>query len=240
MKSQKLMNTIEFVSGMSENRYPINPVLICEQLGIKIINNYPLEKDGYLICQNGKKVILINSNISNCHRQNFIAAHELGHFLLHRNQLYSCDHISATSNHNINSHTQEKEANEFASELLIPHKELVKHIPTRSILRSDILNIANEFDVSITHAAIQAVLSSNAENEILACYDQGKLKWYTTASRRIYPRMVPKYCPVDLDVAQQEVDITGAWDDLYQGSVHQENIYTYGRQHLILLSGDCL
>lgn len=240
MKSQKIMNAIEFLSEMSEKRYPINPFLICEQLEIKIKSDRPLEKDGYLICQNGKKVILVNGNISNCHRQKFIVAHELGHFLLHRNQLYSCDYISATTNHNVNTLAQEKEANEFASELLIPHKELIKYMPTRSILRSDILKIANEFDVSVTHAAMQAVLSSNAENEILVCYDQGRLKWYTTASRRIYPRMVPKRCPVDLEAAQQEVDIAGAWCDLYQGSVHQEKIYTYGSQHLILLSGDCV
>ena len=118
-------------------------------------------------------------------------------------------------------------------------QELIKYIPNRSILRSDIFKIANEFDVSVTHAAMQAVLSSNAENEILICYDQGRLKWYTTASRHIYPRMVPKRCPVDLEAAQQEVDIAGAWCDLYQGTVHQEKIYTYGSQHLILLSGDC-
>ena len=240
MKSQNIENAIDFITGLVGKRYPANPSLICEVLGIAIKSDRPLEKDGYLICQNGKKIILINSRISNRHRKNFIISHELGHFLLHRSQLYSCDHISATLNQNINTQAQETEANAFASELLIPRTELIKHIPTRSILRSDVFRIAEEFDVSATHAAVQAVMASNAENEILMCYDQGKLKWFTTASRRIYPRMVPQRCPVDLDFAEQEMDITGAWSDLYQGSVHQEKIYTYKSQHLILLSGDCV
>ena len=143
MISQVINSAIEIISSFSENRYPVNLDHICKELGIRVKKDQPLGKDGYLICQNGKKIILVNSRITNRHRQNFIISHELGHFLLHRDQLYSCDHISEAANQNVNSQLQEREANTFATELLIPHTELAKFIPVNPVSFSDIFRIAD-------------------------------------------------------------------------------------------------
>ena len=238
MIPQNISNAIEIISGFSDRRYPVNLDHICDVLGIKVKKDKPLGKDGYLVCQNGKKIILVNSKITNRHRQNFVIAHELGHFLLHRSQLYSCDQISAAVDQGVNTHAQEAEANMFATELLIPSTELAKHIPIGPISFSDIFSIADSFDVSVTHAAMQAVMASNAESEVLICYEGQKRKWYKSAHRYTYPRMVPNYCPVQLFSANSETDITGAWTDLYHGSVHQEVFCPYGNQYLVLLSGN--
>ena len=238
MIPQKISNAIEIISSFSEQRYPVNLDYICQELGIKVKKDQPLGKDGYLVCGNGKKIILVNNQITNRHRQNFVIAHELGHFLLHRNQLYSCDHISDVGNQNINSQQQEAEANEFANELLIPSTELAKHIPVGPISFSDIFNIADTFDISVTHAAMQAVMASNSESEVLICYEGQRRKWYKTAHRYTYSRMVPNYCPVNFLSAKSGTDITGAWTTLYHGSVHQEVFCPYGNQYLVLLSGN--
>lgn len=237
MIPRNISNAIEIISSFTEQRYPVNVGLICQELGIKVKNDKPLGKDGYLICQNGKKIILVNSQITNRHRQNYVIAHELGHFLLHRSQLYSCDHISEAVNQNVNSQYQESEANAFATELLIPHTELAKQIPIGPITFSDIFRIADSFDVSVTHAAMQAVMASNSESEVLICYDGQKRKWYKSAHRYTYPHMVPNYCPVNLSSIESQMDITGAWTTLYQGAVHQEVFCPYGNQYLVLLSG---
>lgn len=238
MTSQKITDAIEIITSFSQVRYPVDLEHICKELGIKVKKNRPLDKDGYLVCQNGKKVILVNGRIANRHRQNFIIAHELGHFLLHRDQLYSCDHVSEIARLNINNQFQEKEANAFASELLIPHDELLKQMPIAAVTFSDIFRIADFFDVSVTHAAMQAVMSSNAESEVLICYEGQKRKWFMSANSYTYPRMVPNYCPVNLVTSNFETDITGAWTSLYHGSVHQEIFNSYGNQHLVLLSGN--
>lgn len=240
MISQNIANAIEIISSFSSDRYPVDPEHICKKLGIKVKANQHLDKDGYLICRNGKKIILVNSQITNRHRRNFVVSHELGHFLLHREQLYSCDQISEAALQNVNSQAQEKEANAFATELLIPHAELVKYIPNGPVTFSSIFRIADAFDVSVTHAAMQAVLASNAESEVLICYERQKRKWYTTANRYTYPRMIPQHCPIHLPSSKSEIDITGIWTKLYHGSVHQEVFCPYGDQYLILLSGNRL
>lgn len=240
MLSKNIAQAIEIVAGFSNERFPVDLMLICKELDIRLIDDKPLDKDGYLICRNGKKLIFVNSQINNKHRRNFIIAHELGHFLLHRDQLYSCDAISESTTQFVNNVLQEREANAFASELLIPHDELIKYLPIGAIDFATVYKIAEVFDVSVTHAAMQAVQASNAESEILICYDRQKRKWYTTADKYISSSMVPFQCPVYLPSAEPKMDITGAWNKLYHGAVHQEIFCPYGNQYLVLLSGNRL
>ena len=240
MVSKHIANAIEIVSSFMDHRYPVDIESICKELGIKVKDNRSLDKDGYLICQNGKKIILVNSQITNRHRKRFVIAHELGHFLLHRAQLYSCDNVSEAANQNVNNQEQEKEANAFASELLIPRDEINKYLPMGPVDFSSVFKIAEVFDVSVTHAAMQAVQASNAESEILICYDKQKRKWYTTADRYVSSSMVPYQCPVCLPSVDAKLDITGPWNKLYHGSVHQEIFSPFENQYLVLLSGNRL
>lgn len=239
MSLHDISNAIQIVSSFTKERFPINPVEICNELEIKIKCDCPLEKDGYLICYGGKKIILIDSKINNRHRRDFIISHELGHFMLHRKQLYSCEHISEVASQNINSQSQEREANAFASELLLPNKEMRKYIPIgRPVTFSDINKIANVFDVSRTHAAIHAIMASNAESEVLICYENGKRKWFSSANKYTHSSMVPYRCPIELRLSSQSSNISGVWNNLYTGSVHQEVFCPVPGQYLVLLSGN--
>lgn len=240
MIPKNIAQAIEIITNFLDSRFPVDLMRICKELDIKLIDDKQLDKDGYLICRNGKKIIFVNSQISNPHRRNFIIAHELGHFLLHSDRLYSCNAISESSTQFVNNVLQEKEANAFASELLVPHCELIKYLPVGPIDFSAVFKIAEVFDVSVTHAAMQSVQASNAESEILICYDKQKRKWYTTADRYISPGMVPVQCPIHLPSANPKTDIIGAWDKLYQGVVHQEIFCPHGSQYLVLLSGNRL
>ncbi len=235
-RAHYIQNAIEIVTSFSDKRYPVDPFLICAQMGIKVKCDRPLDKDGYLICCGGKKIILVSSRISNRHRKNFIIAHELGHFLLHRDQLYSCEHISAVANQNVNSEQQEQEANDFASELLLPSQEMKKYIPKDPITFRNIEYIATRFDISKTHAAIHAITASNSEAEILICYKDQKRKWYVTANSDVLPYMVPFKCPIHLEESPVESDISGVWTTLFPANVHQELFSPCPHQYLVLLS----
>lgn len=237
MNSLNIRSAIEFARQLTSNTLPIDPLTICRELGIDVIEYKSIKNDGYLIYVDGKKYIFVNSLVSNQHRRKFIVSHELGHFLMHRDQIYSCSKIDEVSSSNINSTIQEFEANTFASELLLPKEHLVKKLPTRTMKFCDISKIADFFDVSMTFAAMKCVQNSNTENEILLCYEKQKLKWYTSAKKSVQRDKIPFFCPVDLDVPAEEVDVIGAWDTLFEGSVHQEVFHTYLDRVLVMLSG---
>lgn len=234
------MSNIAFQESLTFARQVSNsnsPYDLCRTLGIEIISDKPMHKDGYLVCTDGCKLIFVNSKIQNFHRRKFVVSHEIGHFLLHRGDLYCCANISEISLPSINTSRQEYEANQFASEYLIPQEELVPLIPPRSLQFSDISKIANYFDVSMTFAALKSVQLSNTEDEILICYDGQRIKWFASADRTLRLENIPAECPVDLSKARSVSNITGAWDSLYDGSVHQEIFNPFANQKLVLLSG---
>ena len=232
-----LENAINIAHRFSEEEKLCNPVILCEKLGIILITDKPLHKDGYFICYNSHKYIFISSNVKNRHRQGFVIAHEIGHFLMHQNCMYGCTNVSLASSLRMNTPIQEKEANDFATELLLPKEELATLIPNRSLTFSDIFAIASYFDVSVTHAAIKAIRLSNTEDEVLLCYNGQMLQWYVASNTYGLSRMIPAYCPVDLSKAAKSASVNGVWDALFEGSVSQEIFQPYGKQTLVLLSG---
>lgn len=235
MNSVTIRQALEFIGLLSTS--PSNPYNLCNTFGIEVIDNEPINKDGYLVCDRGCKLIFVSSNITNRHRKKFIISHELGHFLLHREKLYCCTDISEIGISQINSNCQENEANYFASEYLLPQEQLLRMLPHESIRFSDIFKIAAHFDVSATMAAMKATRLSNAEDEILLCYKGQQLKWFSSGDTGLCYKMLPQKCPVDLTRAPLEVDIGGVWDTLYEGTVHQEVFNPFEDQRLVLLSG---
>ena len=82
MNSVTIRQALEFIGLLSTS--PSNPYNLCNTFGIEVIDNEPINKDGYLVCDRGCKLIFVSSNITNRHRKKFIISHELGHFLFLR------------------------------------------------------------------------------------------------------------------------------------------------------------
>ena len=138
MNNTAFQEALTFAQQVSK---PHSPYDLCRVLGIEIISDKPMHKDGYLVCRDGCKLIFINSLIHNLHRRKFIVSHELGHFLLHRDSLYCCDNILEIGTSSINTSRQEYEANKFASEYLMPQEELISLLPSKPLQFSDISNV---------------------------------------------------------------------------------------------------
>lgn len=239
MNSAVIIRTAEFARDIyNKKTLSINPFAISDKLGIEIISDKPMKKDGYLICSDGLKLIFVSSNITNLHRKRFVIAHELGHFFLHRDKLYSCENVSEVNVIKANSFQQEQEANLFASELLLPNDKLKLFLPKESLKFNDISFIANKFNVSMTFAAIKCVKNSNTESEMLLCYKGRRLLWYITPETQyISPNLVPQICPIDPNSDSKMHRITGVWNDLYTGTVTQGFFTPFKDFTLILLSG---
>lgn len=217
-----------------------NPFSLCKQLDIPVITDRELKKDGYLICSDGQKLIFVSSKVQNKHRQKFVIAHEVGHFLMHQNQMYGCSNVSLSSNTNVNTPRQERDANAFATELLAPINELRSLIPNNSLRFSDISVIADFFDISMSHAAIKCIQNSKTENEALLCYSGDRLQWYVTKGSYRFRNKIPTRCPINVDNITKAAYVKGIWDDLFEGSVYQEVFHPYGNQSLVLLSGNMI
>jgi Zn-dependent peptidase ImmA (M78 family) len=85
-------------------------------------------------------------------RQRFTAAHELGHHLLRHSEELDVDVFSG------NQSNEEKAANRFAAELLLPRAGLLKFISTEGLDVSrlmDAIAVARHFQVSLQPALIQ-------------------------------------------------------------------------------------
>lgn len=217
-----------------------NPLSLCKQLDIPVITDKELNKDGYLICSDGQKLIFVSSKVQNKHRQKFIIAHEVGHFFMHQDQMYGCSNVSLSSNAKVNTSRQERDANAFATELLAPIDELRSLIPNRSLRLSDISIIADYFDISLSHAAIKCIQNSKAENETLLCYNGDRLQWSVTNGAYKFRNRIPTRCPIDVGNITKAAHVKGIWDDLFEGSVYQEVFHPYGNQSLVLLSGNII
>jgi Zn-dependent peptidase ImmA (M78 family) len=87
--------------------------------------------DGKIIFGKNKSIIKVNSKIQFQERKRFVVAHELGHLIMHKNMQLPDDtfqnfNIIAGMEKALKFGTQELEANEFASELLMPEKLFLK------------------------------------------------------------------------------------------------------------------
>ena len=229
---------LEFVYQISGKQSEIDPLNLAELLGITVIDNYQMDKDGYLVCSEGVKLIFVSNRVSDKHRRRFVISHEIGHFLMHPEQLYCCSDIGENTLSRINSPIQEKEANEFASEMLLPTSEMVKRLPKGHLTLSIISQIADLYNVSLTMAAMKAVWNSNTEDEILLCYEDNRLKWYATGNKELCRTRIPERCPMELNRNSNFASLIGYWDDLYIGPVSQEVFNPFGNQFLVLLVGE--
>ncbi len=198
------MDWAEFARQQGFEGVIADPYKICYELGIDVVYR-DTDNDGYLICSNGCKIIIISNRISNKHRRRFIVSHELGHFLLHGESMYCCKNLYDTNSDRLNSINQEQQANAFASELLLPKIKLKEYLPDGLIKFSNISRLADAFNVSMTMCARKAIQLSKMGSEILLVYNGDRLSWYSTSNPELsdinifkskYQRLSNLYCHI--------------------------------------------
>ncbi|MCX6238799.1 MAG: ImmA/IrrE family metallo-endopeptidase [Bacteroidia bacterium] len=156
--------TSQILTEFNSNELPIPIKKIAERLGIKI-HTYDLGDNisGVLVINQDQGFIGINPKEPSV-RQRFTMAHELGHFLLHKNSSDSIfidkeykvlfrDQKSATG-----ENKREQEANAFAASILMPRKLLIEQIQNHFLDLTDevvVKQLAKMFDVSVIAMTIR-------------------------------------------------------------------------------------
>lgn len=150
----------ELCYQMKITSWPINIPIITKKLGIEYVEEDlgVDEFDGALDTRGSVPILVVNTRIAYAGRRNFTAAHELGHFKIkgHEGQSYQCSAYDVMS-YNAADKKREWEANRFAAELLMPIGEVEKFTRMKSFNYNTIDQMAENYGVSITAAAIRLV-----------------------------------------------------------------------------------
>ncbi|MDR3714758.1 MAG: ImmA/IrrE family metallo-endopeptidase [Puia sp.] len=135
-------------------------------------------KDGDIVSYSNRSIITVNSRIAFDTRKRFAAAHELGHYEMHR---YLRPVFGDTEYDLLNWYRggpHEIEANEFAAELLMPTEVFHSECKSKGKLEPKLIDhLANRFQVSKTSAILKFVKRGNYPSMAVFCKDN-KMKWW--------------------------------------------------------------
>lgn len=124
---------------------------IIKENGINLVFEDMDDSDsGLLLVKNGKATIAINDS-HHPNRQRFTAAHECGHFFLHRQgdeQLFVDQSFARDATASAGTKGMEIEANRFAAQLLMPEDMVKEAVANQSLSDLDIALLALRFEVS--------------------------------------------------------------------------------------------
>lgn len=120
--------------------------------GATLIEKSLKNSEGRIVFGADSAIITINSDIEYEGKKRFVTAHELGHYEMHRNVITVHNDTDATLEFFKNGH-QETEANEFASELLMPEHLFKKECASKKFSPDLLRQLSERFQTSITSVA---------------------------------------------------------------------------------------
>jgi len=154
---------------------------IATALGI-MIREIPIEgSDGRILIDQDSAIMSINSAISYAPKRNFIVAHEIGHFILHKNISPLFSDTDYTLSEWYQKGPQEKQANLFATELLMPSKMFRDNLSKRQLNIKLIQEISKYFKVSLTATFLRYV--NEGDFPLMVVFiENGRLKWKSVSA----------------------------------------------------------
>jgi len=148
---------------------------VAGSLGISIKEVPFMGSEGRILMSGNSGIISINSAINNQKKNNFTIAHEIGHFILHKDLTFYSD-TNATLSEWYTKGTQEKQANEFASELLIPSDLFCSIVDGKKLNIALMREVSSYFNVSILAAFLKYV-PLGSYPVMIVFMENGLVKW---------------------------------------------------------------
>lgn len=177
------INVAQIALEYSKQYFPDSPITLIEG------SDFSSKFEGMLIPNpknKGEWGIFYNKAISSAGRINFTLAHELGHYLMHRDQNKKIIQCSFSDTHNWDSdyRQMEAEANTFASFLLMPIDDFRHQISGKLISMTMMQHLANRYDVSLS-AAILKWLEITDRRAMIIVGKDGFIDW-AWSSKSLY------------------------------------------------------
>ena len=197
-------------------------------LGATLIEESLTNCDGKIIKGRKKTLIKINSDIPYEGKKRFTIAHEIGHYLLHEkleihNENSNTLNWFMTTENQAKQGIQEKEANEFATELLMPSKIFQKEAQSKAFSPELIKSLSDRFKTSITSTLFRYCELKDLHPIFIVFIYNGTVK-YWKKSQDLYVKVkdiVKLKPPVD-SVAQEYIDAN--YEFIYSGKEKAQSI----------------
>jgi len=162
-----------------ERWFPVDPLAIAAELKVQVFSeDLGVGMEGAMLCANGKSAIVVSTRIRDSGRRNFTAAHELGHFSLHKDReelRCSIDDLLDVAPHPKNI---EQEANEFAMTLLMPADDVRQQSSGTYASIAVVKRLAGRYATSLTATALRVREILDRDRAMAVCYVQaGRIKW---------------------------------------------------------------
>ncbi len=133
------------------------------------------EYEGKFMSSGNSSIIKINNKIKTEGRKRFTLAHELGHYILHRNKGF----INCTISDFLDWYGGKKietEANYFASEILMPSEIFSRLTKGKRFSLVFLKELANDFNTSLTSTSIKFA-QEGYDPILLICSSNQKIIW---------------------------------------------------------------
>jgi Zn-dependent peptidase ImmA (M78 family) len=146
-------------------------------LGVIIFEDRLDSADARLVRKRDRGLIRIRSDIPQRGRKRYAAAHELGHWLLHKqlSQILACTSDEMSGNYK--GSEPEIEANWFAAELLMPERLFGAAIMETPPNADTINSLADEYGTTCTATAVRFVELSR-EHCAMIIAENGRVRWW--------------------------------------------------------------
>ena len=163
--------------------------------------------DGKIIFGNNKTIIKVSSEIRFEQRKRFVAAHEVGHAIMHQrmklpDDVFSNFNLFKGVESHLKSGQQELEANLFASELLMPtnlFKDEAKGIFSPLLIKM----LSEKFNSSLTATAFK-YMDMNLHPICLVLIEKGRVKyWKKSEDLQVFVKECTQLPPPSNSVAME-------------------------------------
>jgi len=164
-----------------------------------------LNSDGRIVFGKTKTKISVNSEIKYAGRRRFTLAHELGHFELHHNVNSHLEDNALTLDY-FKSGGQEYEANQFATELLMPSASFISYTEGKKFSPELLRNIAEHFQTSITSATFRYLELGQHPIFLFHCRNKKVIYWKNSQNYYRKVKDITKLQPPEDSVAMEFFD----------------------------------
>ncbi|PZV82285.1 uncharacterized protein DUF955 [Algoriphagus aquaeductus] len=190
--------------------------LITVGLDVLLIEEEMANCDGKIIFGEKKSIIKVNSKIQFGQRKRFVVAHEIGHLLMHRNfelpeDTFANFNVIEGMENTLRNGKQELEANEFASELLMPENLFLKEAMEKKFTPSLIKELSEKFRTSLTATVYRYLQHSQLHPICIVFIENGRVKyWKKSEDLKVwmsdYNKLPPPSDSVAMEYLQKDYD----------------------------------
>lgn len=188
----------ELLDDLMIDQAPVDLHAVAERMYIHVQEETFEGPEGCLVTDGHAGAILINTVVERLRRRRFTFAHEIAHFVLHKDKQAFRDTRQELSDYT--NSTVEIEANIFASMLLMPMGMLPKGFGKERPTLSQADELARKFDVSLEAALRRLVGQSNWRCAFVVSRDGVIQRWtpsllfdgYITVGRQPHPKTMAR------------------------------------------------